>query len=305
MTADDIITLLNLEPHPTEGGYFRRTYQSDLMHHLSVLFLFFFIIFSSVCTAAKAENPPEMLLSVLWAQASAEWNMASQQAFHLATLNLEKALNDPSWTAALEQQKNFHSLPPAVIVDVDETLLDNSPLAARLILAGKEYDPQLWLEWVKESSAAPMPGAVSFIRCAKEKGVAVFYVTNRKVKNETVRNIKKVIDPDVKPEQVLCKKERPKWGLNKTSRRSFIAEKFRVLLLIGDDYNDFTFLDKSSPEERIGRAMQHQKYWGSKWILISNPVYGSWKPALYGHNYELSHDKKMAKKYQLLRTVAQ
>ncbi|MCI5119132.1 MAG: 5'-nucleotidase, partial [Candidatus Electrothrix sp. LOE1_4_5] len=192
--------------------------------------------------------------------------------------------------------------PPAVIVDVDETLLDNSPLAARLILAEKEYDPQLWLEWVKESSAAPMPGAVSFIRFAKEKGVAVFYVTNRKIKNETVRNIKNVIDPDVQPEQVLCKEERPEWGSDKTSRRAFLAEKFRILLLIGDDYNDFSFLDKSSPEERINKAVNQKKYWGRKWILISNPVHGSWKTALYGHDYSLTGEEKLKRKYQLLRT---
>lgn len=272
------------------------------MHKLSPFLLFLFIVFSFVCTAAKAENPPEMFLAVLWAQSSAEWNMAAEQAFHLAKLNMDQALKDPTWTAALEQSESFQNLPPAVIVDVDETLLDNSPLAARLILAEKEYDPKLWLEWVKESSAAPMPGAVSFIRFAKEKGVAVFYVTNRKAKNETVRNIKKVIDPDVTPEQLLCKEERPEWGSDKTSRRAFIAEKFRILLLIGDDYNDFTFLDKSSPEKRIGMAMKHQKHWGRKWILISNPVYGSWKSALHGHDYNLSGEKKMSKKYQLLRT---
>ncbi|MCI5192452.1 MAG: hypothetical protein D3915_04915 [Candidatus Electrothrix sp. AU1_5] len=273
-----------------------------MVHKLRLFFLSILLVCNAVGTTAKAENPPEMFLSVLWAQASAEWNMASQQAFHLATLNLEKALHDPSWTAALEQQENYHSLPPAVIVDVDETLLDNSPLAARLILAEKEYDPQLWLEWVKESSAAPMPGAVSFIRCAKEKDVAVFYVTNRKVKNETVRNIKNVIDPDVKPEQVLCKKERPEWGSDKTSRRAFLAEKFRILLLIGDDYNDFAFLGKSSPEERIGKAVKQKKYWGKKWILISNPVHGSWKTALYGHDYSLTGEEKLKRKYQLLRT---
>ena len=254
------------------------------------------------CTSAKAEHPPEMFLGVLWAQASAEWNMAAEQAFYLAKLNMEQALKDPTWTAALEQTKSFQNLPPAVIVDVDETVLDNSPLAARLILAGKEYDPKLWLEWIKESSAAPMPGAVSFIRFAQEKGVAVFYVTNRKVKNETVGNIKKVIDPDVKPDQVLCREERPEWGSDKTSRRAFIAARFRILLLIGDDYNDFAFLGKSSPEERIGKAVKQKKYWGKKWILISNPVHGSWKTALYGHNYSLTGEEKLKRKYQLLRT---
>ncbi|MCI5188729.1 MAG: hypothetical protein D3905_02800 [Candidatus Electrothrix sp. AS4_5] len=273
-----------------------------MVHKLLLFFLSILLVCNSVGATAKAENPPEMFLGVLWTQASAEWNMASQQAFHLAALNLEKALNDPSWTAALEQQGNFHSLPPAVIVDVDETLLDNSPFAARLILAGKEYDPKLWLAWVKESSAAPMPGAVSFIRFAKEKGVAVFYVTNRKVKNETVRNIKKVLDSDVKPEQVLCKNERPEWGSDKTSRRAFIAEKFRILLLIGDDYNDFAFLGKVSPAKRKKAAKKHHQYWGRKWILISNPVHGSWKTALYGHNYSLTDEEKLKRKYQLLRT---
>ena len=257
------------------------------------------------CTTAQAENPPEIFLGVLWAQASAEWQMAAEQAFHLAELNMEQALKDSTWTAALEQQGDFHSLPPAVIVDVDETLLDNSSLAARLILAGKEYDPKLWVEWLKESSAAPMPGAVSFIRFAKDKGVTVFYVTNRTLKEETVRNIRKIIDPDVGPDQVLCRKERPEWGADKTSRRAFIAEKFRILLLIGDDCNDFTFLGKVNPAERINAAKKYRQYWGRKWILISNPVHGSWKSALYGHDYSLTDEEKLQKKYQLLRTTTQ
>ncbi|XOF33133.1 MAG: 5'-nucleotidase, lipoprotein e(P4) family [Candidatus Electrothrix sp. YB6] len=264
-----------------------------------VIFLFCLFSFSSV---AKAENPPEMFLGVLWAQASAEWNMAAEQAYYLATLNLEKALNDPSWTAALEQQGDFHSLPPAVIVDVDETVLDNSPFAARLVQAGKEYDPKAWENWLRESAAAAIPGAVSFIRSAKEKGIAIFYVTNRELEAATVKNIRTVIDPDVTADQVLCKKERPEWRSDKTSRRSFIAERFRILLLVGDDYNDFTFLGKISPADRINAAKTHRQYWGRKWILLSNPVHGSWKTALYGHDYSLTDHDRLKKKYQLLRT---
>ena len=84
------------------------------------------LAFSSYTFAQK--NTQDMLLGVLWAQTSVEFKMAARQAFHTAELNLEQALKDPSWTAALEQKGNFQSLPPAVIIDIDETVLDNSSI---------------------------------------------------------------------------------------------------------------------------------------------------------------------------------
>ena len=138
-----------------------------------------------------------------------------------------------------------------------------------------------------------------------KEGVQVFYVTNRdvKVKKGTVENIKKVIDPAVQPDHVLCKNERAGWGSDKSSRRAFIAKDYRVVLLLGDDYNDFAYLGKVSPRERLEKAKAHRQYWGKRWILLPNGLYGSWESALYNYDNKLSAGEKFKLKYKYLKTA--
>ena len=258
------------------------------------------LIVVSGCVSQRITH--ERLNGVLWSQTSVEYKVAVTQSFSAARSNVEKALNDTSWSAALEQTKGYEGLKPAVIVDVDETVLDNSPFQARLVSAGIDYDHTLWEAWVNESNANAMPGAKGFIQFLKEKGVKIFYVTNRVIEEPTVENIKQVLDPTVTSDDVLCKKEKPSWGSDKTSRREVIAQDYRILLLVGDDYNDFTFLDKVSPENRIEKAKNHKSYWGEKWILISNPLYGNWEKALYKYDYKMPDENKLKEKYKYLKT---
>jgi len=254
----------------------------------------------SGCTADRTTH--KWLNGILWAQTSVEFQVAVHQAFNTAKINIEKALNDPDWTAALEQTEGYQGLKPAVIIDVDETVLDNSPFEARLVKAGIDFDYKLWEAWVNESKADVMPGAKSFIQYVKTKGVKIFYVTNRLLEAATVKNIKIALDPKVTPDDVLCKNEKSDWGSDKTSRRAFIARDYRILLLMGDDYNDFTFLGKSSPEERIAKTKTHEQYWGKQWIMVSNPVYGHWERALYNYDYDMSDEDKLKAKRNYLNT---
>ncbi len=126
-------------------------------------------------TAAAHEN----LNAVLWLQTAIEFEASAVQAYRLAQLQLDAALSDPSWTAALEQQGDASKLPPAVIVDIDETVLDNSYYQARLIRDNAVFATPTWDAWVAEARATAIPGAVEFSKYAATKGVAVFYVSNR------------------------------------------------------------------------------------------------------------------------------
>jgi acid phosphatase len=258
------------------------------------------VLVASGCATQRVTH--ERLHGILWSQTSIEYQAAAIQSFSVARKSVEKALKDSSWTAALEQSKGYERLKPAVILDVDETVLDSSPLQARLVRAGIDYNHTLWEAWVNESNADSIPGAKEFIQFLKEKGVKVFYVTNRILEQPTVENIRNVLDPSVSADDVLCKKEKPDWGSDKTSRRELIAQQYRILLLVGDDYNDFTFLDKVSPETRIEKTKQHKHYWGEKWILISNPLYGNWERALYNYDLKMPDNEKLKEKYRYLRT---
>jgi len=231
-------------------------------------------------TAGAAAHPT--LSSVLWTQTAVEYRMITRQAFQLAASQLPAALADDNWTAMPQQteQDGYRSLPPAVIMDVDETLLDNSPFQARMIIQGSDFDPQQWREWVAEAQASAIPGARGFIQYLKNNGIKPFYVTNRELEAPTLANIRTHLDPVATATQVLVKNERPEWPSEKTTRRMAVAENHRVLLLLGDNYNDFIKLDYASHQQRNELAGQYREYWGKQWIMLPNPQYGHWQRAL-------------------------
>ena len=234
-------------------------------------------------TAAVASTSPgtppraiQTLNATLWLQQSAEAQALTRQAYALARLRLDEALADPTWTAAEEQPDDFAGLPPAVIVDVDETLLDNSYYQARAILAGEEFDQAAWTAWCEEAVAPAIAGAKEFCLQASQRGVTVFYVTNRiEVEKEaTRRNLAALGFPLAEGADVLlCKQGKS----DKGPRRRAIAERYRVLLLIGDSATDFSsaFGRQDNPT-RARIAAEAAAMWGTRWIVLPNPMYGSW-----------------------------
>src|SRR5215203_940023 len=83
--------------------------------------------------AANETRPHENLNAVAWMQTSLEYQASAVQAYRLAARQLDEALADRSWTAAIEQTGDASKLPPAVVLDIDETVLDNSPFQARVV----------------------------------------------------------------------------------------------------------------------------------------------------------------------------
>ena len=252
------------------------------------------------------------LNATLWMQSSAEYVASAEQAFNAARMNLDKALRDKNWTAALEQNGAYKDLPPAVIFDVDETVLDNSPYQGYLIKSGQAYHGETWRDWVTAARAEPIKGVKALIAEIKSQGIDVFYVTNRdashdaaedvKVKDATVKNIKATVDADVQANQVLCKGERKAWGSDKSSRRAEIAKTHRIIMMFGDNYNDFRFIENSpSAAARVADIQTYKTYWGSKWILISNPVYGHWERPIFNYARALPADEKLQAKLQYLK----
>ncbi|WP_447964618.1 5'-nucleotidase, lipoprotein e(P4) family [Nitrospira sp. Ecomares 2.1] len=226
----------------------------------------------------------ERLNGVLWIQTSAEYEVMAQTLYVQAKLALDRSLADTS-LSALEQAGNYQSLPPAIVVDIDETIFDNSPFSGRLIKERSGYDHGIWTEWAKQGAAAPIPGAVDFLRYAHRKGVTVLYVTNREydVELATRKNLQNLGFPlTTTTDTVLTKNEPPhNWPSDKTTRRSELAKDYRILLLIGDDLGDFVSGAKSDPATRRQLAQKHKKRWGDSWFLLPNPLYGSWETSLY------------------------
>jgi len=262
----------------------------------------------SVPADAPAARVPsgkdDRLGGVLWVQTSAEYRALALATYARARAELDRALADPSWTAALEQQGEVAALPPAVVADVDETLLDNSPYEADRIRAGLRYEEESWRVWVNRARAAAIPGAAEFVRYAAGRGVTVFYVTNRAalLEEKTRANLVALGFPVASDrDTVLMAGERPDWSSDKGTRRAEVARSFRILLLVGDDLGDFVSGARALPDERVALAERFAERWQSRWILLPNPYYGSWEKALSDNERGLSDDEILRRKVVRLR----
>ena len=230
----------------------------------------------------RARNP--LLYSVVWLQTSGEYRALSLQAFSAAETALVRALADPGWTAAVEQPSAAAALPPAVIVDIDETVLDNSPFEARLIEDGGSFTPETWAAWVEERSADPIPGAVDFARQAAARGVTMIYVSNRDAEGETATRdnlIRLGFPVSDATDTVLLRGELEEWKeSDKGTRRAWVAQRYRIIAMIGDDLGDFLPNARVSRQEREAMVDRYRDWWGTRWFVIPNPMYGSWETSL-------------------------
>lgn len=227
----------------------------------------------------------ELLLATLWVQRAAEYDAVNRTVFAAATSQLEAALADPTWTAAVEQatRTDFGTLPPAIILDVDETVLSNVAYQARMILDDTSFGSSTWNPWCDEEKAMPLSGAVEFLRAAAARGIAVFYVTNRgaEVRDATVENLRATGFPLSEQEQrVLTIDSTQGWGRDKTSRRTFVADRFRVLMAFGDNLGDFVDIEPLDEPQRDEVVERYASWWGSRWFMLPNPMYGSWESEL-------------------------
>src|SRR5262249_7087284 len=246
----------------------------------------------------------DLLNAVLWMQRSVEYKATALTAFALAKIRLDQALADPSWTAAPgEQTGAFQTLPPAIVLDVDESILDNSAYQAWMALKDTSFDPKSWNAYVNTGSSLAIPGAVEFARYAETKGVKVFYISNRTAEEEpaTKKNLEKLGFPiDAAVDTMLMTKKQPEWGSAKGTRRAHVAKSYRVLVNVGDNLGDFVDDYRGSEAERLTVLEQHRDRWGREWIMISNPSYGSFESAPFNHDGKLSADERRKAKRAVL-----
>ncbi len=248
------------------------------------LFITTAILFSIDLTAQVqvADHRPAQynLSGILWQQQSGEYKALCYQAYNLARLRLEEILRTYRDT-----------MPLAVVTDVDETLLDNSIGAAKDILNGRTYNDSSWKLWVDHAKAPALPGAVEFFNYAAQHGVQCFYITNRKEveKASTMKNLKEQGFPQVDEMHVMCRQGSVG---DKEPRRQEVARRYNIVLLLGDNLNDFDdlFFDKPTAT-RNANVDKAQSFFGSKYIVLPNATYGDWENALW-HGQKLSAEEK-------------
>lgn len=232
----------------------------------------------------QALNPQQRALDAnLYMQTSAEYRAACIQAYNLATDRLKFLAPKPT-----------DDKPNAVVMDLDETVFDNSGFQSFLDREGLTYSDELWQRWETQypNEVRLVPGAKEFMEKADSMGVVVVLISNRlnKYKSATIDALKHLGlnagDPDIR---ILLQEDTS----DKTARRNRVMQMFNVALLIGDNLRDFSEdfktlkLDFEKPEDRAKAIEVRYKtvdenaaHFAKDWIILPNPVYGEWQKPL-------------------------
>ena len=214
---------------------------------------------------------------------SAEYGVICRSTYERATEQLLRNLHvAPPSVVANYNVTNVAERSPAILLDIDETVLDNSHYEAEKVLKNRHRWERLsWENWVRRRRGDAVPGAIEFINAAISNQVRVVFITNRSgsVREDTIASLQKAgmqKEPDMllMPGDVSMKTD-------KADRRRFAAEHYDLLVNVGDDLTDFLEIDKnSSPEERVDAARRFSDRWDKCWFLLPNPCYGSWEASL-------------------------
>jgi len=249
------------------------------------------------------------LNAVAWSQTAIEHDLIYLQTYRDAQSRLITALKDKSWNA-LPKDDRIHAangLPPAVVLDIDETVLDNSPYQARLIRSGGEYNEADWAAWCKEQTARALPGVVDFTQFAARHGIAVIYVSNRAkdLDQVTLANLRKVGLPVSGPEAFLglgtFVEDCDQIGTEKGCRRQLISRHYRVLMQFGDQIGDFVTVLANNAAGRDKAMADYLPWIGTRWFVLPNATYGAWEPALFNNDWTAPREQRRQQKIDSLR----
>ena len=250
------------------------------------------LFLATLLFSCKVAQPPQAgssqslitdgkLWASLWHQRSAEYKALCFQAYNVARWRLDHTL-----------QKNY-TKPLAIITDIDETVLDNSPNTVSQSLQGKGFDQDAWYKWTEKAIADTIPGAAAFLKYAASKPVTIFYISNREEKERfaTLKNLNRFGLPNVDNAHLFLKQNTS----GKEARRMEVLKNYEVVLLIGDNLSDFSVLfDKQTQANRSSAVDQLSGSFGNRFIALPNVQYGDWEGAIFQYNYQLKDKEKEA-----------
>lgn len=236
----------------------------------------------------------ESMMATNWYQTSGEAKALYIQGYNIATEKLKSYLKTP------------HQKPYSIVLDLDETVLDNSPYQAENIVRGRSYSSKTWDEWVNMKKAKAVPGAKEFLEFADKNGVKIYYISDRTESqlDATIENLKLEGIPVQSRENILLKNKEDKSG--KVNRREYVKEHTDLIMLFGDNLSDFDLFSSKSIEEREGKVEELSKEFGDRFIIFPNPMYGAFESAMYGGKFPEAKEKsemreRILKDYETLQ----
>ena len=231
-------------------------------------------------------------MGLLWMRTSAEYRALAYQGYNVAMNLVKMAVTDPS-----HQRK-----PLAIVLDADETVVDNTKLMGESIANGNgRFDAPWWRQAVHQGKSQAMPGAVEFLNEVHKQGVEIFYVSNRYAPvnyDATVQNFKELGFPSVDKDHVLLFEK----DSDKQPRFDAITKKYNVILYMGDNAGDFPIGTKGKTlAERNAIIDEHKEDFGTTFVVFPNPAYGSWVSALAKGYQNLSPEEQKQVNNQYLQ----
>ena len=231
-------------------------------------------------------------MGLLWMRTSAEYRALAYQGYNVAMNAVKMAVTDPS-----HQRK-----PLAIVLDADETVVDNTKLMGESIANGNgRFDAPWWRQAVHQGKSQAMPGAVEFLNEVYKQGVEIFYVSNRYAPvnlDVTIQNFKELGFPSVDKDHVLLFEK----DSDKQPRFDTIAKKYYAVVYMGDNAGDFPIGTKGKTlAERNGIIDAHKEDFGTTFVVFPNPAYGSWVSALAKGYQNLSPEEQKQVNNQYLQ----
>lgn len=231
-------------------------------------------------------------MGLLWMRTSAEYRALAYQGYNVAMNAVKMAVTDPS-----HQRK-----PLAIVLDADETVVDNTKLMGESIVNGNgRFDAPWWRQAVHQGKSQAMPGAVEFLNEVHKQGVEIFYVSNRYAPvnlDVTIQNFKELGFPSVDKDHVLLFEK----DSDKQPRFDMIAKKYYVIVYMGDNAGDFPIGTKGKTlAERNAIIDAHKEDFGTTFVVFPNPAYGSWVSSLAKGYQNLSPEEQKQVNNQYLQ----
>ena len=217
--------------------------------------------------------------SALWQQNAGEFRALCYQAYNIAQFRIDENLKTPS------------KKPLAIITDIDETFLDNSPYAVTEAENGKDFDPKTWMNWTAKGEAKAYPGSLNLFNYAASKNITVFYITNRDENDKigTLKNLQDLGFPFADEAHLMLKSTTS----DKEARRLDVLKNYDVIVYMGDNLADFSKIFNKKPQtERNELVDQNSNQFGKRFVVLPNSGYGDWEPSLPGFNYQLTPSEK-------------
>jgi 5'-nucleotidase (lipoprotein e(P4) family) len=259
-----------------------------------------------------SERPPKHGNAPIFpmeARVGANLYLQTSGEYRACCLTIYRCAADRLAMIVAEQSKS--EKPLAVVLDLDETVFDNSAFQTFLYRNNLEYTDELWSVYERNypRDVTMIPGAKEFLTQASALGVTPIFISNRLQANqagtlEVFSHLGIKVDD---PAKQLFLKVAPKES-NKTVRREQVAELYNVVMYLGDNLRDFSeggFVAQKPPAdatvtwylEEIKRRQaavdQAAESWGRNWFVLPNPVYGEWDKLVGPDPLALMHPTTM------------